>query len=181
MGRTARGARVFHLYLDTSALVANYVVESGTEVVERALEDAYTARASEIAYPEARSAFARLHREGAIGEDFLRTLVGWLDEDFDRSVYAPLPADAGVCKLAGRLAERHALRAYDAVQLATALHLRANYRPDPAGDIVSFLTFDQRLRRAAEAEERLRVYEPPAENDGGGDAEGEPGERPTGS
>ncbi len=165
MGRTYRGGRVYHLYLDTSALVANYIVEPGTEVVERALEDAYTARASELAYPEARSAFARLHREGAVGDGFLRDLVGWLDEDWENSVYTPLPADAGVCRLAGGLAEKHALRAYDAVQLATALRLRSNYRPDPAGDLVYFLTFDERLRQAAEAEERLRVYEPPVDSE----------------
>lgn len=160
MERTAWGARIYHLYLDTSALVKNYVTEPGTEVVERALEDAYTARASEIAYPEARSAFARLHREGALDDERLELVVGHLDEDWDRGSYNPILPDAGVCQHAGNLAEKHSLRAYDAMQLATALRLRWNYREGPDGDIVYFLTFDERLRLAVEAEERLRLYEP---------------------
>ena len=157
---------MFHLYLDTSALVKNFVVEDGTEMVEQAIEDAYSVRVSEIAYPEARSAFARLRREDAISVVSIRSLIGFLDEDWERRAYNPITPDAEVCRRAGELAGKHSLRAYDAVHLASALHLRSNYRPGTAGDIVHFLTFDERLRRAAEAEERLRVYEPPVDDDG---------------
>jgi hypothetical protein len=48
--------------------------------------------------------------------------------------------------LAGVLAERHALRAYDAVQLAATLELR------PVGAPVEFCAFDGRLNRAARRE-----------------------------
>lgn len=170
MERTASegSARPFHLYLDTSGLIKLYIAEPGTDLVRRAVEDAYSVRASELAYTEARSAFARLRREDSIGVAALRTLVGWLDEDWNRGSYNPIVPDAEVCRRAGDLAGKHSLRAYDAVQLATALHLRANYRPDSAGDLVHFLTFDANLRRAAEAEERLRVYEPPVRDAGEG-------------
>ncbi len=60
--------------------------------------------------------------------------------------------------------------------MATALHLRANYRDDPAGDIVYLLAFDESLLRAAEAEGRLRVYKPPPAD--ASDA-GEPAEQPS--
>jgi predicted nucleic acid-binding protein len=174
----ARGPRPFHLYLDTSGLVKLVLDEPGTDLTRRAVGDAYSVRASELAYPEARSAIARLHRENAIGVAAVRTLIGWLDEAWERCAFDPIVPDAEVCRRAGELAGEHSLRAYDAVQLASALHLRANYRPDPAGDIVHFLTFDERLRRAAGAEERLRVYEPPAQGRKGTDAEGGPGGRP---
>lgn len=172
------GRAVYHLYLDTSAFVKLFVAEPGTDLARRAVGDAYSVRASELAYPEARSAFARLHREGALDDERLGTAVGWLDRSWGEVGFNPITPDSEVCRLAGNLAGKHSLRAYDAVHLATALHLRANYRPDPAGDIVYFLTFDQNLRRAAEAEERLRVYEPPVEGEAGGDAEGDPGGRP---
>ena len=53
-------------------------------------------------------------------------------------------------KRAGALAERHALRGYDAVQLAAALDVRG------AGGEVEFLSFDARLNRAGRRE-RLRA------------------------
>ena len=165
------------MYLDTSALLKLYIAEPSSDLVRSAVRDAYSVRASELAYPEARSAFARLRRENAISVASIRTLIGWLDEAWERRSFDPIVANTEVCRLAGNLAGKHRLRAYDAVQLATALHLRSNYRPDPAGDIVHVLTFDEALRRAAQAEERLRVYEPPVEG-GGGDADEDPGETP---
>ena len=166
------GRPVYHLYLDSSALVKYYVYEPGTEAVHNAVKDAYRTRTSELAYPEARSAFARLHRNGALDDEYLGLVVGWLDEDFREGSYDPILPDAEVCKRAGELAQRHSLKAYDAVQLATALHLRSSYREGQAGNLVYFFTFDASLRRAARAEERLRVYEPPTDDDGDDQAGG---------
>ena len=52
----------------------------------------------------------------------------------------------GLVRSAGALAERHALRGYDAVQLAAAIDLRA------AGADVEFCAFDTHLNRAARRE-----------------------------
>jgi predicted nucleic acid-binding protein len=51
---------------------------------------------------------------------------------------------------AGGLAERHALRGYDAIQLAAALEVRG------AGADLEFASFDGRLNQAA-SRERLRL------------------------
>lgn len=55
-----------------------------------------------------------------------------------------------VVRRAGALAERHDLRAYDAIQLAAALELRRS------GIEVAFASFDDRQSRAARRE-RLRL------------------------
>ncbi len=149
------------MYLDTSALVKLYVYEEGSDLVHRAVKDTWRTRASELAYTEARSAFARKHREGALDDEYLGLVVGWLDEDWEHFSYDPIVPDAELCRRAGGLAEKHSLRALDALQLASALRLRESRRQDPAGDIVFVLTFDEGLRRATAAEERLRLYEPP--------------------
>ncbi len=163
------GRPVYHLFLDTSALVKLYVDEDGTDLVRFAFGDAYSKRASELAYPEARSAFARLHREGALDDEHLETVIGWLNKNWEADSYRSMVPDAEVCRLAGELAGKHSLRAYDAVHLATALRLRDSYRQGPAGDIVYFLTFDSALRRAVASEERLRLYEPTEGDDQEGD------------
>ena len=162
--------------MDTSGIVKLYIREEGSEIARRAVGEAWTTHASSLAYPEARSAFARLRREGSLDDESLAAVVDFLEEDWQRAAYNPVVPLDWVCRLAGRLAEKHALRAYDAMQLASALRLRSAYAKGPAGDVVRFLTFDARLRRAAEAE-GLLSYEPPTDDDGG-DAGGDPGERP---
>ncbi len=166
MERTPRQgrARPYHLYVHTSAILKLYIDEPGTDLVRRAVEEAYSVRTSELAYVEARSAFVRLYREYAIDLRARRTLIAWLNEDWQRGSFNSIVPDAEVCQRAGALVGKHprdTLGASAAVHLATALHLRENYRPDAAGDIVHFLTFDESLRRVVAREERLRLYEPP--------------------
>ncbi len=59
---------------------------------------------------------------------------------------AAIRLDGRLARLAGSLADRHALTALDAIHLASALSLR-----EP-GEDVAFVTFDRRLREAALAE-----------------------------
>ncbi len=136
------------LYLDTSALVKLYVAEAGTrEVVER-VEHATAVATARIAYAEARAAFARHRREGALRVSDLRQVVRDLDAEWGS--FSVVEVSDGVVRRAGALAERHALRGYDAVHLAAAVELRR------AGADVEFAAFDARLCRAARRE-RLAV------------------------
>lgn len=52
-----------------------------------------------------------------------------------------------VAKLGGELTDRHPLRGFDAIHLASALLLKNKTRSD-----VSFSCFDERLKEAAQAE-----------------------------
>ena len=132
------------LYLDTSALIKIYVAEEGTNTVQDAVSRASAVAASRVAYVEARSALARACRESRIEERDLRQTVAELDEDWKRFLVLEVTGD--LAQRAGDLAEEYALRAYDALQLASALILKCRVNSS-----VFFLAFDQDLMQAAQS------------------------------
>ena len=137
------------VYFDTSALVKLYVREVGSRRVRDWMGRATMAASSRGAYPEARAAFARRHREGGLSVAGLRRAV--IDLDRDMGSFVTVELAHSVARRAGELAERHALRGFDAIHLASALELGHLLGEGP-----TFLAFDERLVRAAAAEE-LRV------------------------
>ena len=132
------------LCLDASALVKLYVEEAGTPVVDSHVQRAEAVATALITYSEARAALARHRRDGALSVAELRRAVRELDREW--GAYNIVDLTESLVRLAGALAERHALRGYDAVQLAAALDLQA------AGGHVEFCAFDTRLNRAARRE-----------------------------
>lgn len=141
------------LYLDTTALVKLFVVEEGTEVVERAIQEARSVATSVLTYPEARSAFARLARRDRLSTEAHRIAVTFLQQDL--AGYQLQNIEDWILSLAGNLAEKHGLGALGALHLATALFVPKG-RP-VAEDTVAILTFDERLEAAAR--EEMLVYE----------------------
>jgi uncharacterized protein len=139
------------LYLDASALVKLYVEESRSAAVASRVEHAEAVVTARVTYAEARAAFARHRREGGLTPAALRRVVRELDGEWGS--YNVVDVSDPVVRRAGVLAERHALRGYDAVQLAAALDVRAG-----GGADLEFVSFDARLARAA-AREHLRVSE----------------------
>lgn len=131
-------------YLDSSALVKLYVVEPGSDAVRRLLEEADAAATSAIAYAEIRSAVARRHREGDLSDSAVSRIKAALMADWEALFV--LPATGAVARIAGDLAEEHALRGMDAVHLASALW----FSRQQSGPI-TFAAWDERLARAAEA------------------------------
>ena len=121
-----------------------YVEEDGSEAVAAAVGHAEAACTVRVSYAEARAAFARHRREGALAAPDLRRLVRALDEDW--STYQVVDVSEGLVRRAGTLSERYALRAFDALQLAAALELRRG------GAIPEFACFDAKLNRAARRE-----------------------------
>ncbi len=129
------------LYLDTSALVKLYVEEAGAEEVANWVDDATTVTTCRIAYAEARAAFARHRREGGLTTTLWRRTVANLDDDWSR--FAIVEVTDGLVRSAGRLADRHALRGFDAIHLAAALELQDDRNQ------VRFGCFDTGLCQAA--------------------------------
>jgi uncharacterized protein len=133
------------LYLETSALVKLYVKEQDSLEVREHVRSAEAVATSVLAYAEARAAFARKAREKGLSGEAHRTVKEALDRDWPS--YFVLSVSAATARAAGGLAEKHALRGFDALHLASALELRS---AGAAG--LRFASADARLCEAARAE-----------------------------
>ncbi|GEM_PF-1489804 len=108
-------------FLDSSALVKRYIDEAGSWWIQQVLSHPPSAAMAEIGVVEVVAAFARRWRMGEITADEYR----FAREVFlrDAGHYQMVPTDRAVIEEATELLDRHPLRAYDALQLATALRL----------------------------------------------------------
>ncbi|MCC5866798.1 MAG: type II toxin-antitoxin system VapC family toxin [Wenzhouxiangella sp.] len=133
------------LFLDTSALVKLYIVEDGSEIAHEAAQQADILAVSRIAWAEYHAALARRARTSPEDEDLLDQARETLASEWCN--YFVVEVSQPVVELAGEHAELYALRAYDAVQLATASYLAGQSRKT-----VQFGCFDRRLNKAATAQ-----------------------------
>jgi predicted nucleic acid-binding protein len=113
-------------FLDSSALVKRYVLEAGSSWLATITDpaaghDLYLAR---IASVEVNSAVTRRARGGGLTTADAATALGRFRDDFSNQ-YQIVEISEAVLGLAATLAERHALRAYDAVHLAAVLELHS--------------------------------------------------------
>lgn len=127
------------ILIDASAVMKLFVPEPGREAALDLWGRASTVYASRLAYPEVRAALARAQRGGRLSPSGVRRTRQYLERRW--SQVAVLEVTASVARAAGDLADRYALRAGDAVHLASALVLE-----DPE---VTVATWDRRLARAA--------------------------------
>jgi uncharacterized protein len=95
------------------------VAEEGSDIADELWAAAKLRIASHLVYPEARAALAAAERAGRIDQRGLRRAVADLDEA--TASMSLVGVDETLAREAGRLAEEHGLRGYDAVHLATAL------------------------------------------------------------
>ena len=130
------------LYLDASALVKLYVEEEGARHIRQGVEDAEIIATCEIAYVEVRAALARRRREGAIKPSDYQRLLRDLHADWPR--FFIITVSSQLVQMAGDVAERHRLRAYDAVHLASGLAVKTQ-----AAESVTFACWDRSLAQAA--------------------------------
>jgi predicted nucleic acid-binding protein len=133
------------LYLDTSSVVKLYVQELHSGRVQRIVEEVGVVATSRIAYVEARAAFARKQREEGLTIKDYRRIVLDLNRDWEN--YFIVDVSETLAKLAGALAEKHALRGFDAIHLASSIILLKQ-----ANQAVAFSCFDGRLAKAAQKE-----------------------------
>lgn len=136
------------LYLDTSSLVKLYVEEQGSEQVLELAREAHTIATSWLTYTEARSAFARKYREGAISLAEYQKRADEFESEWGVG-YLALEVSYNILLDAGNLAAKHPLRALDAIHLASALHIADGPWPPTS---FTFSSADGRLLAAARAE-----------------------------
>jgi predicted nucleic acid-binding protein len=132
------------LYLDTSAWLKLYVAERGTQEVIAAVQSAELVAISRIAYAETRAALARVLREKRTTQAEHRKRIAALDADYAEVLKVEVSEE--VVRQAGELAEAHALRGFDAIQLASARWLARKTRKP-----LRLLAFDDRMHKAAHA------------------------------
>jgi predicted nucleic acid-binding protein len=131
------------LYLDTSSLVKLYVAEPGSDTVRAHVDRAKVIATSTIAYPETRAALARRRRERALTPAAFGAAKRKLETDWPN--YLAVQVTGALCKQAGQLAERYALRGYASVHLISFLEVA---RQAGVAD-TEFSSFDDRLTSAA--------------------------------
>jgi PIN domain. len=133
------------LYLDTSSLVKLYVKENGSDEVKALFDGARVVATSQAAYAEACAAFARKHRQGNFTDERYHTVITNLQQDW--GAYFALDVSWPVSRLAGELAERHGLKGFDAIHLASALTLKTRL-----GAMITFSSSDHKLEDATHSE-----------------------------
>lgn len=133
------------VYLDTSSLVKLYVEETGSEKIRDIAYNATVIATSKVAYAEARAAFARKQKEDGFSINTLRKIVEDLNRDWES--YFVVEITDGLIRSAGDIAEKHLLRGFDSIHLASAINLK-----DKTGAEIYFSSNDAKLNRAAEKE-----------------------------
>jgi hypothetical protein len=132
-------------FLDSSALVKRYVREPGSDVVARLFRSSSKLAASSLAAFEVAAALFKRARAGDVSTELARKHAARVAADLDEMHV--VEARRPVLDLATELVSRRALRAYDAVQLASAMRLAR-----AAGVAVTFVCADEALTAAALAE-----------------------------
>ena len=139
-------------FLDSSALVKRYVAETGSAWI-RDLADPGAHNPliiARVTWIEVLSALARRRREGTLSADDIAQAIQAFRHDLNVQ-YQVSELDPALAEAAGELVGRHTLRAYDAIQLASALQAQANLT-QAAGPLLTFLAADDNLLAVAQAE-----------------------------
>lgn len=140
-------------FVDSSALVKRYVTEVGTPWIQALTDPAAgnTLVSAAITRVEVAAALASRHRAPAGLTIAERDGAVALLERHCATEYVLIPIDTPVLDRALALTQRHRLRGYDAVQLATALAVHDSYFRTGLPPL-TFLSADRDLLDAARAE-----------------------------
>jgi len=137
--RSRRRTAPLIAYFDTSALINIVLEEDGSQLATELWSRSSSRIANSLVYPDGRAALAAAQRAGRIDERAQRTAAQ--DLETACTAMALIGVDWVLAQRAGEIAERYALRGYDAVHLATALDAQ-----DP--DLL-LVTWDRDLTLAA--------------------------------
>lgn len=146
-------------FFDSSGIVKRYVNETGTSWVTGLLRPGarHAIHLARITGVEVISALVRRRRGGSISQADLVTAIARFRRDFARR-FDLVAITPRLITAAMMLAEVHALRGYDAVQLAAALRMDARRTAKGRSPLI-FISADAALNAAALAE-GLTVEDP---------------------
>jgi len=130
------------LFFDTSALIKNYIQETGSDKVESLMTDSEIIYVSSILEIETVSTLKRLLIDKAITEKEYIILKREFETDYQFFIAADLTS--AVIEKAKTVIEKHYLKSLDAIHLAAAVLL--------ADEIDYFIACDEKLLKAAKKE-----------------------------
>lgn len=132
------------VYWDTSALIKQYIQETGTVDVAALVQQATASATAQICYVEIAAALAKLVRMKSLSSNVAQTTWGNFANDWPTLVQVQV--NQTLLAQGMNFAWTYQLRGYDAIHLASA-YLWQNM----LGVTVLFATYDQRLWNAAQA------------------------------
>jgi hypothetical protein len=140
-------------FLDTSALVKRYVPEIGSDWILSITDPATDndLAISQITWVEVHSAFARRLRDRSLSAQRFDLIVQKVREDFENE-YRVIDVDQTLIETATELVMQHPLRAYDSVQLASALRFQSTTLVSVPNTQLVFVSADNRLLDIAQSE-----------------------------
>jgi predicted nucleic acid-binding protein len=132
------------VFCDTSALMKLYAAELHSDWTRQQVTAAAHCVVSQITWVEMCAAFAMKQRTQQVTARESKAALKRLQVEWP--IYVRTGIDVALLSLAGELALRFGLRAYDSVQLAGARQAHVQI-----GDAMAFCCFDKQLNAAAEA------------------------------
>lgn len=132
-------------YFDTSAFIKAFLIEVGTDKVQHLLLRDGMPTTATITYAEMYSGFSRTRREGGLTAIQYETICQEFESFWSSSLQISLTLS--VLTLSRDLITRHPLRAFDAIHLASALHIQEEMK-----EPMRIIAADGRLLQAAAAE-----------------------------
>jgi uncharacterized protein len=133
-------------YLDTSALIKRFVAEKGSPLVQTLVTRKGPIATAKITYAEVYAGLTRKLREGHLSDASYALACRHFEADWQAYIRVELQDDT--LFLARDLIRRHPLRGFDAIHLASAISLK-----NALGEDITFAAADERVLRAAEAED----------------------------
>ena len=139
------------MFFDSSTIVKRYIAETGSAWVTglMTLASGNTFHIGVISGVKVVAAFTRRQRGGTLSAVEASRAVIEFTDDWN-NLFEAVSATRDVIDLAMILAQKHGLRGYDAVQLASAVSVK-----DVAslvGSAISFVSADDELNKAASSE-----------------------------
>ena len=138
------------LFFDSSALVKRYFPETGTRWIRQQITTTTSVIVSRITSVEMMSAVARRHREGLIDWQTAQGVQQLITYHIQHQ-YLVIELNEQLMQDAIHLLITHPLRAYDAVQLASAKRVNSRLLSQQLSP-TTFLCADIRLLQIAQAE-----------------------------
>jgi predicted nucleic acid-binding protein len=143
-------------FFDSSSLVKKYISETGTNWVRNIFNtvpahEIYVSRITEV---EATAAIVRRKKGGSLSASDAALAIQQLRSDF-LTRFRILDVAANVATQACAVVETHALRGYDAVQLASAINIYnrlISLGANPSQVSFTFISSDNELNAAAQIE-----------------------------